>query len=138
LGDGKDSQTHLSSGVEVRAYYKRVMDKFIKTGRVRFFPMSTYAKAGTTHTIASSLHGQKNLIIEPKKLVDATYHKVVVSAMRPPAYAVAPSINLISINGLADIRATSPSPSGFTVIGAGKTAIDAILFLLDNGVPQSR
>jgi hypothetical protein len=137
LGDKKDSATHLSSGVEVRAYYKRVMDKFLKTGRVRYFPLSTYAQAGTVHTIASNLHGQQKFVVVPKKLVDASYHKVVVPAMRPPAFDVAPSIKLVPVNGLADSRTSSPPPSGYVIIGAGKTAVDALAFLLNNGVPQS-
>jgi hypothetical protein len=137
LGDGKDSAAHLSSGVEVRAYYKRVMDKFLKSGRVRYFPLSTYAQAGTVHTIASNLHRQQQTVVVSKKVVDASYHKVVVPAMRPPVFNVDPSINLVPVNGLAESRTTSPSPPGYVINGAGKTAVDALAFLLNHGVPQS-
>ena len=54
-----------------------------------------------------------------------------VPATKPPEYAISKGMNLIPINQLADIKR---SWKRYVVIGAGKTGIDALLFLIDNHV----
>ena len=51
--------------------------------------------------------------------------------MRPPAYDVADDVRCVPPNALNTIDDT---PSGYVVIGAGKTGIDACLWLLEAGV----
>ena len=64
-------------------------------------------------------------------MVDATYMRVTVPAMRPPAYAVRTGVACIPPNELPRQRARSDH---YTVIGAGKTGMDACLWLLRHGV----
>ena len=44
-------------------------------------------------------------------------------------------MNLVPVNRLADVRAPW---ARYVVIGAGKTGMDALLFLLDRGVEPDR
>ena len=57
-----------------------------------------------------------------------------VPSTHPPKYAVAPGAKCVPLNALLRLK---QSPSGYVVVGVGKTGIDAALWLLDNGVsPQ--
>ena len=70
-----------------------------------------------------------------KKTVDATLMLTHVPATKPPQYVVAEGVNLVPINRLAEIK----SPwKRYVVIGAGKTGLDALSYLLDNGVDQDK
>ncbi|MCH7698616.1 MAG: NAD(P)-binding protein [Chloroflexi bacterium] len=118
----------LASGSEVVAYFDQVMNQqFLPTGRVHYFPMCEYAEGGAIVSLAS---GERHEVTG-KKIVDATYSQVTVPSMRPPAYDVADDVRCVPPNALNTIDET---PSGYVVIGAGKTGIDACLWLLDAGV----
>jgi hypothetical protein len=56
---------------------------------------------------------------------------VMVPSVRGPLYAVAPGVRCVPPNDL--VRAERP-PSGYVVVGAGKTGMDAALWLLANDV----
>ena len=70
-----------------------------------------------------------------QKVVDATLTTTHVPATNPPDYVISEGINLIPINQLADIKRPW---NKYVVIGAGKTGIDAILFLIDNHVDPNK
>ena len=54
-----------------------------------------------------------------------------VPATKPPEYSVAKEVNLFPINKLAEIK----SPwQRYVVIGAGKTGLDALSYLIDSNV----
>lgn len=119
----------LASGTEVLAYFERVLDKLVRNGRLRHFPLCEYRGAGGFGSlVAPDLEYQ---VTVRKKTVDATYMKVEVPSTREPPYPVSPEISLVPPNGLVDIRRPR---SGYVIIGAGKTGMDAALFLLDRGV----
>ena len=123
----------LSSGAEILAYFRRAMDRFLATGRVRFLPMSEHQGEGR---IVSTV--DRDLVITvtaARRVVDATFMKVTVPSVRPPRYTVDPAVTLIPPNGL--VRINRP-PQRYVVIGAGKTGMDSILFLLANGVAPER
>ena len=118
----------LASGAEVVAYFDQVMNQqFLPSGRVHYFPMCEYAEGGS---IVSLVSGETH-DVQAKKIVDATYSQVTVPSMRPPTYDVADDVRCVPPNALNTINHT---PSGYVVIGAGKTGIDACLWLLDAGV----
>jgi hypothetical protein len=58
--------------------------------------------------------------------------KPSIPATHVPPFRIEPGARLIPVNDLVGL--SSPA-SGFTILGAGKTAIDACLWLLDDGVP---
>jgi hypothetical protein len=123
-----------ATAAEVCDYFHKVLDEhLLPSGQVRFFGMSDYL--GDTDgepRFVSRLTGEETKVKVRCKLVDATYLETSIPATHTVPFAVDPEATLIPVNGLVD--RVDPG-SGFTVIGAGKTAMDACSWLLDNGVP---
>ena len=119
----------LATGAETCAYFDRVMhQRFLPSGRVTWLPLCDYAQDGVA---TSRLSGATTTLRARKKIVDATFADTRTPASHPPAYAVAPGVRCITPNALAGL---SDAAAGFTIIGAGKTAMDTALFLLEFGV----
>ena len=70
-----------------------------------------------------------------RKVVDARYLEASVPATHTPAFDVAPGARVVPIN---DLPAAARSVSSYTVLGSGKTAVDACMWLLDNDVEPER
>ncbi len=122
-----------ASGDEICDYFARVLDGvLIASGRVKFLAMSDYRGHDIDgHHVVSLLTGKETTIKARRKLVDATYVESSIPSRHTPAFAVEPSVHMIPPNDLVDL---SGAPSGFTIIGAGKTAMDTCNWLLDAGV----
>jgi hypothetical protein len=123
-----------ASAAEICAYYDRVLqERMLPTGRVRFLPAHDHERSdGDVHMAVSRLSGRACRIQARRALVDARYLEAVIPARHQPPFAVAPGVQLIPPNALPGI---SRAPTGFTVIGSGKTAMDCCIWLLDHGVP---
>jgi hypothetical protein len=118
-----------ANAAEICAYYERVMQqRLLPSGRVRYFPMSSYLGA---HRFVSAPSGEEHEVTVRKKLVDATYLQSRVPASTPPPFEVAPGARCVPVGALASL---AEKPEGYVVIGAGKTALDACTWLLDGGV----
>jgi hypothetical protein len=63
-------------------------------------------------------------------VVDATHSRMRVPSVDPPSYDVDPGVTLIPPNGLPRI---GDRHDQYVVVGAGKTAMDTCIWLLDNG-----
>ena len=70
-----------------------------------------------------------------RKLVDARYLEASVPATHSLPFEVAPDVCVIPVN---DLPAAAESVRRFAVLGSGKTAADACMWLLDNGVEPDR
>lgn len=127
------SAEDLSSGAELVAYFREAMDRFLRTGRVRFLPMSEYESDG--RIVSTVDRGRVTTVTARRRIVDGTYNQVKVPSVTPPKYAVDEGVTLIPPNGLVQVRTPAER---YVVVGAGKTGIDAVLFLLDNGVDPGR
>jgi hypothetical protein len=127
----------LASGAEVLAHFDQVMQqRFLPSGRVRWLPMSDCAlDADGSHRITSLTSGEAQTVTVRRKVVDATHARTEVPATRPPNYAVAPGVACVPVNGLPGINRPH---AAYTVVGSGKTGIDACLWLLEQGVPAAR
>jgi len=120
---------HLASGAAINAYYDEIMQhKFLSSGRVNYFPLSKYQGNGK---FTSTLTGNSYIVKVNKKIVEATHMDTKVPASHKPDFRIAPELQFIPINDLPQI--TEP-PSGFVIIGGGKTGIDACLWLLEHDV----
>lgn len=118
----------LASGAEVVAYFDHVMhQQFLPSGRVQYLPMCEYAEGGSIVSLASGAVHE----VKARTVVDATYSQTNVPSMRPPPFDVAEGVRCAPPNALTAIDG---APSGYVVIGAGKTGIDACLWLLAAGV----
>ena len=117
---------------EICAYYQRVMDKhLLPSGQVRYFPMCDYLGQ---HRFVSRVSGEGYEVKVRKKLVDATYLQPSVPASSPPPFEIAPDARCVPVNELSRVAERA---DGYVIIGAGKTSIDACLWLLQMGVPPS-
>jgi hypothetical protein len=123
-----------ATAAEICDYYQRVLEgNFLPSGRVRFFGMSEYTgSADGESRFVSRLSGAETVVRVRRRVVDARYLEPSIPATHTPSYGSSPGARLIPINDLVRL---AESASGYTVIGAGKTAIDACLWLIENGVP---
>ena len=122
-----------ATAAEICDYFRRVLEeRLLASGRVRFFGMCDYRfDQSGGHQFVSRLTGAASTIRVRRKIVDATYLETAVPSTHTPSFGVDPDVRFIPINGLVTL--TEPA-SGYTVIGAGKTGMDACMWLLDNGV----
>jgi hypothetical protein len=127
----------MASGAEVLAHFDQVMQqRFLPSGRVRWLSMTDCATdAAGAHHLTSLVSGQVQTVRVRRKVVDGTHARTEVPATHAPRYAVAPGVACIPINDLAALG----RPYGqYTVVGSGKTGIDACLWLLLHGVEPAR
>ena len=122
-----------STAPEICDYYNRVLEEhLLASGRVRFFPMSDYRGADAAgHHFISKLTGAETTVSVRRKLVDATYMESSIPSLHTPLYEIDSDVHVIAPNALVDIEEPA---TGFTIIGAGKTAMDTCNWLLDSGV----
>ncbi|KXT10790.1 hypothetical protein AC579_2975 [Pseudocercospora musae] len=123
----------LSSRDAVVAYFDLVMRQtFLPSGRVEFFPKHEYLGEGEFQSLLT----KKSYKVGPETtIVDATYSRTSVPSMRPPPYEVSKGVDLVTPNDLPDI---SRGYANYTIVGAGKTAIDTCLWLLENDIKESK
>jgi hypothetical protein len=122
----------LAGADEIRAYYERVLHhRFLPTGRVRYFPSCDYVGE---HRFTSRLTGASHDVRVRRKLVDTTYIEGTIPATSPPPFSVAEGVRCVTPSELA--RLEQPHER-FVVIGGGKTALDACVWLLERGVPAT-
>jgi putative NAD(P)-binding protein len=119
----------LASGAEVCAYFDAVMRQhLLPSGRVTYLPMSEYLGEGRIRTL-----GGDDIEVSARRVV-TSHVEIVVPSMRPPSYAVE-AVDCVPPNELPRIRETRDR---YVIVGAGKTAMDACLWLLRHGVAASR
>ncbi|HET6811592.1 MAG TPA: NAD(P)/FAD-dependent oxidoreductase [Acidimicrobiales bacterium] len=126
-----------STAAEICSYYERVLaEDLLPSGRVRFLPMTDYRGAdGDDHHVMSLVTGAETTIRVRRRLVDATYGQSSIPSRHKPEYDIDPGVRVIPPNDLVDLDAV---PTGFTVLGAGKTAMDTCSWLLGQGVDPDR
>lgn len=117
-----------ASGREVCGYFDAVMqERFLPGGRVRYFPMSEYVGDGRFRSLVT---GAETQVRVRRKVVDASINEAFVPAVEPPPFAFADGIRVVPPGELVDLR---EKPEGFVVIGSGKTAMDTVNWLLEQG-----
>ena len=126
-----------ATAAEIVDYFNRVLEEdLIPTGRVRFFGMCDYCGADSDgHQFVSLLTGAPTRVRVRRKTVDATYIESSIPSRHTPGFVMDPDVRVIPPNGLVDLGEPA---SGFTIIGAGKTAMDTCAWLLDAGVDPNQ
>ena len=122
----------LASGAEVSGYFDKVMSQILlPSGRVSYHPMCDYRGEGR---FVSILSGEETTVTVRKKIVDATFYGTTVPATHTPKFAVADDAWLVTPSGLAQLwQRQHRRPQHFMVIGAGKTAMDVGVWLINSG-----
>jgi hypothetical protein len=122
----------LAGANELRAYYERVMHRhFLPTGRIQYFPGCDYVGE---HRFISRLTGASRRVRVRRNLIDTTYLEGEVPATSPPPFTMADGVRCVTPSELA--RLEQP-PERLVIIGGGKTALDACVWLLERGVPAT-
>jgi hypothetical protein len=122
----------LAAGQEVLSHFDLVMrHRFLPSGRVTYLPMSEVAEDG----VVTSLLSGEQCQVDARHFVDATHSKMLVPSTTRPSYSLSPEVACVPLN---ELPRRSPAYDDFVVIGAGKTGMDACIWLLDNGADPDR
>lgn len=120
----------LAGPDEIRAHFDQAMrQRFLASGRVRYYPDSEHLGDGR---FASRLHGEQRQARIARRLVDAAYVAGEIPAVGPPPFAVGDGARCVSPGALTRL---DEAPERYVVIGAGKTALDTCVWLLERDVP---
>jgi NAD(P)-binding Rossmann-like domain len=124
----------LASGPEICGYFDRVMKQtLLPSGRVAYHPMSEYLGDGR---IVSILSGAETRLRVRRKVVDANYQSPSVPATHVPKFEVGADAALVPPGALPQLwQRKGERPRHFMIIGAGKTAMDAAIWLIGAGAP---
>jgi NAD(P)-binding Rossmann-like domain len=134
LGEGRVQESGPERGLQERAtqpevvgYYARALDRLRSTGRVEFLPNTDYRDG----EVVSTVSGRNREVTESCRLVDARYLAPSIPAERGAPFEVLDQARVVPVNELASL---SEAPSQYVVVGSGKTATDACIWLLSRGV----
>jgi hypothetical protein len=118
-----------AGAAEICAYYDRVMrERLLPSGRVHYLPMSEHVGGGR---VISRLTGDTWEVKARRATVDARYLEPNVPKTTPAPFEVEPGTRCIPVGELPQLAERADT---YVIVGAGKTAIDACLWLLENGV----
>ena len=99
-----------------------------RLGKVCFYPNCDYLGEGR---FVSRVSGRHHKVRGRRRIVDARYLSPSIPATTPPPYGVADGVTAVAVNDLVTLEG---APSEYVIAGSGKTATDACIWLLDNGV----
>ncbi len=127
---GPEAGLHERATVsEICAYYERVLaDRMLPSGQVEWFPTCDYVGE---RQLVSRISGRRFEVPEHCRIVDARYLAPDIPAMVPPPFEVADDVRVLPVNDLVDL---TEAAGQYVVVGSGKTATDAVVWLLDQGV----
>jgi hypothetical protein len=103
-------------------------ERMLGSGKVSFYPNCDYLGEGQ---FASRLSGKLYKLSGRTRVVDAHYLAPEIPATTPPPFGIADGAHVVAVNELVKLGG---APSQYVIVGSGKTATDACIWLLDNGV----
>ena len=136
LGGGRVQQEGPEKGLheratvtEICAYYDRILDgRFLASDRVSFYGGCDYLGEGR---FVSRETGAEHVARVRRRVVDARYLAPTIPATTPPPFGVADGARVVPVNELVSVGVEAPE---YVIVGSGKTATDACIWLLENGV----
>jgi hypothetical protein len=125
-----------ATGAEIRDHFAAAARRLTETGRVRVLMRHEHlGEAANGELVRDLSTGAIDEVRVRRKVVDARYLEASIPATHVLPFEVAAAARVIPVN---DLPAAVGSASSYTVLGAGKTAVDACVWLLDNGVEPDR
>ncbi|KQV76201.1 hypothetical protein ASC61_14985 [Aeromicrobium sp. Root344] len=121
-----------ASAEELWSYFHEVAARLTSTGRVRL--MLGHEVLGDEHgtvQVRDLETGVVHDIRARRRIVDARFLETSVPATHTPTFEVAADASFVPVHRLPE---AAGSASDFTVLGSGKTAVDAVLWLLGHDV----
>lgn len=135
LGEGQLQQRGPEAGLQERAsrseicaYYARMLDRMVDSGKVEFLANCEYVG---DRTVVSRISGARLEAPGRCRVVDARYLAPSIPADTPPPFGVSEDARVVAVNELARLQ---DSAGQYVVVGSGKTATDACTWLLSRGV----
>ncbi len=128
--EGPEAGLHeRASAAEICAYYQRVLnEQLVPSGRAEFHACCEYLGGGS---FVSRLSGERYQARPDCRIVDARYLAPDIPARSDPPFGVAEGVRVLPVN---DLPRLETSPSDFVIVGSGKTATDAVVWLRQRGV----
>ena len=125
-----------ASGPEVRDYFAAAAARLTGGGRATLLLRHEHTgPAAGGETVRDLTTGATETIRVRRRVVDARYLEASIPATHTPSFEVAEGARFVPVNDLP--RVAEPGVR-FAVLGAGKTAVDACVWLLDSGVDPAR
>jgi hypothetical protein len=125
-----------ATGDEVFKYMTEAAGRLTETGRSRVLTRHEYlgpdSDGGQVRDLST---GGLHDVAVRRKVVDARYLEASIPATHAPPFQVAPGVRLVPVN---DLPAATQADCSYAVLGSGKTAADACIWLLDNGIQPDR
>jgi len=116
-----------ATGPEICEHFARVLaQRLLPTGRVELLGGHEY-RDGAVVDLATG-HALETRV--RRRVVDARYLAPSIPALDPPPFAVDEGAHVVPVGALPDVG----DASGYVVVGSGKTATDAVVWLLGHGV----
>lgn len=125
-----------ATGAEVFEHFAGAAARLAQTARCRVLTRHEHlgARSGAEQVRDLSTGAIHDVAVR-RRVVDARYLEASIPATHTPAFEVAPGVRLVPIN---DLPAAAQSDCSYAVLGSGKTAVDACIWLLDNDVDPDR
>jgi hypothetical protein len=126
--DGPERGLHERAGAaEVCDYYSRVLTRLTTSGKVAFHGRCEYLGERRWVSLLSGtrFHAPR------ARVVDARYLSPDIPALEPPPFRVDAGARVVAVNELVHL---AHAPERYVIVGAGKTATDTCVWLLQNGV----
>ncbi|MDJ0642121.1 MAG: NAD(P)-binding protein [Erythrobacter sp.] len=131
----------LAKHAEILAYYGKLMnERLLHSGRVAYHPLTEYLSGEDgTHRIRGILSGEDNSVAVRRKLVDATWFQTSVPSTHKPAFEIAEGTRFAIPGELPSLWQEADNlPDRYIVLGGGKTAMDAVVWLVEAGVAPEK
>lgn len=143
LGQDRIDTEGLNAGLYERAtadelwsYFREVAERLTATGRVRvMFGHEVLDDENGVPQVRDLDTGVVHDVTVRRRVVDARFLEVSIPATHTPTFEVAADASFVPVNQLPE---AADSGSAYTVLGSGKTAVDAVLWLLENDVDPER
>jgi NAD(P)-binding Rossmann-like domain len=125
-----------ATGHEVCTYFAKAAARLTQTGRVSVLTGHEHLDGeGNGEKVRDLITGELHDVVVRRKVVDARYLEASIPATHAAPFEVAPGARVLPVN---DLPAASGSACAYAVLGSGKTAADACIWLVDNGVEPDR
>lgn len=126
---GPEAGLHERAGqAKICAYYADAVDRMQGLGRVELFAGCDYLG---DRTFVSRTSGRRYAVPDRCRVVDGRYLSPDIPAETPPPFEVADGLRVVPAG---DLPLLEEAPSRYVVVGSGKTATDAVVWLLGRGV----
>jgi hypothetical protein len=100
----------------------------LSSGKVEFHSNCEYVGDGA---FVSRVSGRRFEVRRGCRIVDARYLEPEIPATKPPPFEVAPDARVIPV---AELGRLAEPASRYVIVGSGKTATDACVWLINSGV----